>query len=65
MTDTYWRIAADVCTDAELQALTLRARGLGTRRIALALRIARSSVRERLDNADRKITSALAKEPAA
>lgn len=60
MSDAYWQTAAEVCTDKELRALVLRDRfNLGTRQIALNLDISRSSVRERLDNADRKIHAAL------
>lgn len=62
----YWQIAETVCTDAELVVLHLRNdRRLGTRPIALALSINRRTVRDRLDNADRKILAALEKENAA
>lgn len=56
----YWQTARDVCTVKELQALVLRDRhGFGTRLIALNLGVSRAAVRERLENADRKITAAL------
>lgn len=55
----YWQTAARVCTDKEFQALMLRdAAHAGTRLIALHLGISRAAVRERLDNADRKIAAA-------
>jgi len=61
----YWTLAAKVCTAKELEALELRDRnGLGQRMIALSLGVARSTVRERLDNADRKIQAALKEEAA-
>lgn len=60
MTDAYWHTAANVCTDAELEALTLRdKRHLGTRDIARILGLARSTIRDRLENADRKIAAAM------
>lgn len=63
--DHYWQTAGRVCTDKELQAITLRDRhGFGTRLIAQALGISRGSVRERLANADRKIDAALRKDAA-
>lgn len=57
----YWKIAYHVCTAKELAALELRERhGYGSRITALALGISRATVRERLENADRKITLHLA-----
>lgn len=60
MTEHYWRIARRVCTPKELVALELRDRkNLSSRLIAMNLGISRWAVRERLDNADRKIHAAL------
>lgn len=57
---SYWPVAARVCTAKELEALELRdLHGLGQRVIALSLGLSRSTIRERLDNADRKIQTAL------
>ncbi len=56
----YWQTAANVCTTNELIVLYLRnERHLGTRRIALVLGVTRTAVRERLDNADRKLAAIL------
>lgn len=54
---TYRRIAKEVCTPAELEALAYFIAGVPTRRIALALGISRRAVRDRLANADRKVTN--------
>lgn len=56
----YWTTAKAVCTPKEIAALELRQFGYGSRLIALTLGISRASARERLENADRKITVALA-----
>jgi len=62
----YWRTAARVCTNAELQALTLKhQRGLGYYRIGLTLDISRSAARDRIRTAEQKIAAALTKETAA
>lgn len=53
---TYKRIAQEVCTPAELEALAYFIAGVPVTRIALALDISRGAVRDRLDRADRKIT---------
>jgi len=45
----------DVITDREYDALLLHHKGISQRTISLALGISRSAVRERLENADRKI----------
>ena len=59
MTD-YWATATRVCTPRELAALQLRDRhGYTTARIAMTLAVSRRSIRDRLDNADRKIAAAL------
>jgi DNA-binding CsgD family transcriptional regulator len=54
---TYRRIAQQVCTPAELEALAYYIAGVPTHRIALALGISRRAVRDRLSNADRKVTN--------
>jgi DNA-binding NarL/FixJ family response regulator len=46
---------ANVITDREYDVQLLRHKGMSQRTISLALGISRSAVRERLDNADRKI----------
>ena len=46
-----------VITDREYDVLLLRLKGISQRSISIALGISRSAVRERLDNADRKITA--------
>jgi len=48
---------ANVITDREYDVLILRLKGISQRSISIALGISRSAVRERLDNADRKITA--------
>ena len=64
--DRYWQTAQQVCTPLELQTLELRdRRHMGSRLIALHLGVSRAAIRERLDNADRKIKHALEKETAA
>lgn len=57
MTDAaFWVVARRVCTSKELEALELHRRhGFGQRQVAYALGISRASVRERIENADRKI----------
>ena len=56
----YWAIAATVCTEGELQALKLRDdKHMGTRAITLVLGLSRSTIRDRLASADRKIHHAL------
>lgn len=47
--------AHKVCTPKELAAYELAYRHMSERNIALALHISRSSVRSRLENANRKI----------
>lgn len=55
----YWTTAERVCTDLELEALRLRdERGLTPARIAIVLNRSKAAIRERLDNADRKIMHA-------
>lgn len=56
MTDL--EIARTVCTPKELDAYELVFRGFSERSIALKLRISRSSVRSRLENARRKVHAA-------
>lgn len=56
MTDR--EIAAQVLTPHELKTWNLADRGLSQRTIALHLRISRSTVRSRLENARRKIRDA-------
>lgn len=46
---------ANVITNREYDAALLSTKGMSQRTIALALGISRSAVRERLDNAARKI----------
>lgn len=54
------RAAAEaVCTDKELEALKLAAAGYGQKRLAMTLGISRSSLRDRLMNAERKILNRL------
>lgn len=55
-----WAVAERVCTPAELEAYRLELRGLSQWTMATALGISRSALRERLRNAGRKITAALA-----
>lgn len=58
MTTILWRIAIDVCTPNELEALTMHIiNDHSERHIALALGISRSSVRDRIANATRKIAA--------
>jgi len=52
-------IAAQVCTAAELEAWAMEDRGLSQRAIAHHLGISRAAVRDRLNNAARKIARAL------
>lgn len=52
-------IAAAVCTPAELEAWRLETRGMSQRAISAALGISRAAVRDRLENAARKIAKAL------
>lgn len=60
VSEVYWLVARQVCTDAELEVIELRdRRHLSDRRIAMVLGISRWAVRDRLDNADRKIASVL------
>jgi predicted DNA-binding protein (UPF0251 family) len=47
-------LAAGIITQLEHEAITLDQRGLSQRQIALALRISRTAVRDRLKNAARK-----------
>lgn len=51
-------IARHVCTPGELQAFQLNQKGMGTRAIALTLGVSRSTIRSRIENAQRKITAA-------
>jgi DNA-binding CsgD family transcriptional regulator len=51
-------LALQVCTPLELDALALHTAGCSQWQIALALGISRRSVRDRLDNAHRKILNA-------
>jgi len=53
----YRRIAIEVCTPAELDALALHIAGLSERAISIRLNISRRTVRDRLDNATRKISN--------
>ena len=53
----YRAIAQAVCTDAELDTLALHLAGYTERTISLRLNISRRSVRNRLDNATRKIAN--------
>lgn len=63
---TYWETARKVCTEKELEVLEYADQhGLGQRQIALSLGLSRSAVRERLENARRKIKQQLATEEAA
>lgn len=58
--DAYWITARRVCTVKEFEVLELRDKhGLGTRVIAFSLCISRGAVRDRLENADRKIKDAM------
>jgi predicted DNA-binding protein (UPF0251 family) len=59
-TADYWTIANAVCTTKEIAALELRDRhGYGSRLISATLGVSRTAVRERLENADRKINAAM------
>jgi DNA-binding CsgD family transcriptional regulator len=49
-----------VCTEAELDALELKAIGYGTRSIATQLGIGRRALRDRLQSAERKILQEVA-----
>lgn len=53
MTDR--EIAEMVCTPKELEAFVLAYRGMSDRSIALALDLSRSTVKDRLERARRKI----------
>jgi DNA-binding CsgD family transcriptional regulator len=54
-----WReLATRVCTEKELEALKLKVAGYGERRIAVVLNISRTTVRDRLRNAERKLLAA-------
>jgi DNA-binding CsgD family transcriptional regulator len=57
-TADYKQTAETVCTPNELTVLRLAAAGLSQRTIALHLRISRSAVQSRLENALRKIHAA-------
>jgi len=62
--DAYWATARRVCTAAELAALELRdKRGMSPRVIAMVLNKSRWTVRDHLDNADRKIAAAMTHDP--
>lgn len=50
--------AHKVCTPRELEAWTLRTRGMTQNNIALAMTISRARARHLIDNATRKITDA-------
>lgn len=52
-------LAERVCTEAELEAWRLVQRGMSQRAISLALGISRSSVRDRVESAARKVADAL------
>lgn len=62
---TYRSVAQQVCTHAELDALALQAANLSQWQIALRLGISRRAVRDRLDNAHRKIANAMHHQEAA
>jgi predicted DNA-binding protein (UPF0251 family) len=54
--NAYWRAAGEVCTVKEMRVLELADKhGLSQRMIAMSLGLSRSAVRERLENARRKI----------
>jgi len=55
-------IVQRVCTPHELEALHLKAQGLGIRSISRSLGISRSATKDRLSNAHRKIQQALNEE---
>lgn len=58
----WWEVASrpGVCTPKELEALDLRRRrGFSEREVALTLGVSRTSIRDRIENADRKIELAL------
>lgn len=57
--DHYWQTAQQVCTPHELHILHLAEQGLGDRRIALILHLARTTVRDRRQRARQKIADAL------
>lgn len=57
--DEAWRVAQDVCTEAELEAYRLERRGLSQRAIAYHLGLSREAVRDRLERAARKIAAAM------
>lgn len=56
-------LAEQVCTAAELDAWRLVQRGMSQRAIALALGISRSSVRDRVESAARKVAEAMEDAP--
>lgn len=57
--DQLWQLAQDTLTPKELSAYELRYRhNLSERQISLALDISRSAVRDRLENANRKVAAA-------
>jgi len=62
----FWRIAREVCTPKQLEVLELRDKhGFGKRLIAMNLGLSTTTVRDRLDAADRKIRRAYAQKEAA
>lgn len=57
--DEAWRVAQEVCTEAEIEAYRLERRGLSQRAIAYHLGVSREAVRDRLERAARKIAAAM------
>lgn len=53
------RLMEAVCTEKELDALELKARGYGYKKSAELLQISKSALRERLWNAERKLLKAM------
>jgi DNA-binding CsgD family transcriptional regulator len=52
-------LISEVCTPKQIEALKLKASGLGCRRIARVLDVSTTSVRDRLQGAERRIIAAL------
>lgn len=60
MAEDLWTIAQRVCTSGELAAWRLEQAGQSQRAIAVALGVSRTTIRDRLENAARKIRLELA-----
>lgn len=59
LSDEVMAVAREVCSPAELEALEAEQRGLSQRAIGYLLGIDRSTVRDRLERAGRKVEAAM------